>query len=552
MPIDAIQDDELAKCDIRDHERRLEERRPWETTWREVDERFPDGAGGFNQGSPGAIRGQRNYDTTHVTALERFAAAGVAITTPEEKDYIKPRFSDELMKIREVALWCETAGARLYQIRHAARTGFGTAVNEDWGQLGRYGTSLMWTDKRDDYGGMFYRCLHLSECTIDTDFAGLVDTVDRKFTRTAGQIEAFYGGREALTPKMNKALDDNKPHTEFELLHVVTPNRSWDSDKWDFRRFPISSRTLAVDEKLYIRRKGFHTSPISAARHLTTPGEKYGRSPAIKTMPAINGLNAMKLDLLRAGKKAVDPALLFNNENNITRLATKAGGLNPGLVDENGRAMVVRMPGGENGIPYTIEMMASDQQDIKTAFLEDFYKILTDPNSRMTTTEVLEVMSKQGILVRPYASRYATEQQHPMSQHELDCAIRWDPGFPPFPPEVIEEGAWPIVDYDNMLAAMARAESTAKTLRFIEALTPIAQIDDGAVYDYLDTDVMVPGLANEIGVKPSYVRDPKQVAAIRAARAEQQQVAASIEAVQGAASAYQDIAKGNQISEGAA
>jgi len=166
----------------------------------------------------------------------------------------------------------------------------------------------------------------------------------------------------------------------------------------------------------------------------------------------------------------------------------------------------------------------------------------------MTTTEVLEVMSKQGILVRPYASRYETEQQNPMSQRELDLAIRHGQ-LEDFPPEVREAGAWPIIDYDNMLAAMARAESTAKTLRFIEALTPMAQVDGGAVYDYLDTDAMVPGLAEEIGVKASYVRDPKDVAAMREQRAQKQQEAASIEQIQGAADAYQKIAKGNQLSQ---
>jgi hypothetical protein len=79
-----IQDAELAKADLRNHERLVADRMPWEGTFREIDERFPDGAGGFNAMSPGGLRGGRNYDTTHITANERFAAAGVAITTPEE------------------------------------------------------------------------------------------------------------------------------------------------------------------------------------------------------------------------------------------------------------------------------------------------------------------------------------------------------------------------------------------------------------------------------------------------------------------------------------
>lgn len=545
---DKIQDEDLVKADIRDHERRLEERRPWESTWRAIDDRFPSGAGGFNQASPGSIRGAQNFDVTHITANQRFAAALVAITVPQERDYIKPRFADpELMKQRSVQLWCSNSGPRLYAIRYAMRAGFGIAANEDAEQLGRYGTSPVWTDVRPDKTGMFYQTLHLSECTIDVDFGGLVDTVDRKFCRTAAQLEAFFG-REALTPKMIKALETNRPQEEFELLHVVTPNREWDKDRLDWRRMPIVSRYLALDEKLYLRRQGYYTSPISVSRHMTSAGEKYGRSPAIAMLPTINGLQAMKHTTLRAGHKAVDPALLFANEDGITRLATKPGGLNPGLVDDMGRALVARMPGGENGIPYAIEMMQAEQQDIKTAFLEEFYKILTDPNSRMTTTEVLEVMSKQGILVRPFASRYETEKQNPMSQRELDLAIRWGQ-LDPFPPEVVEAGAWPVVDYDNMLSAMAKAEATGKGLRFLEALTPIATVKP-EVYDYVDEDQMVPGLAENIGVPANWVRDPKAVAAIRAKRAEEQQNAIDTEQLAQGAGAYLDVAKANQIAEG--
>jgi hypothetical protein len=546
---DNLQDDELAKGDCRDLERLKDERAPWESTWKSIDDRFPDGAGGFNQASPGTIRGAQNFDTTHITSNDRFSAAGVAITTPEDTLYIRPRFSDpELMKIRRVQLWCEATGERLYNIRHAPHTGFGTAAHEDWDQLGRYGTSPVWTDARPMIG-MFYRALHLAEVFIDTDFAGLVDRVFRLFTKTVRQLEQMLG-RDALTPKMLTALDTpGQENKEFEVLHVVCPNTYWDRDRLDFHRFPISGRYLALDEKIYMQRKGFNSMPISVSRHKTSPGEKYGRSPGTTMLPTIDGVNAMRHTTLRAGHKAVDPALLFNNDGGATKLVTRPGGLNAGFVDDAGHPMVARMPGGEGGLPYAMEMIQQERDVIKTAFLEEFYKILTDPNSRMTTTEVLEVMSKQGILVRPFANRYATEKQTPMSQRELDLCVR-NNQIEPFPPEVLEAGAWPMIDYENPMAAMARAESTGKTLRFIEALAPMAQIDPG-IYDYLDTDEMVPGMAAEIGVKPQYIRPADQVAAMRKARAESQQQAASVEQLQQGSDAYLSLAKANQISEAA-
>lgn len=545
---ETMQDEELAKTDLRDHDRLKAMRMPWESTWREVDERFPNGAGGFTGMTPGQIRGQRNYDGTAIIANQRFAAAGVAITTPEETDYIRPYFTDEnLMKSRRVKLWCEYAGRRLYAIRHAQHTGFVSAANEDWDQLGRYGTSPIWQEATGK--GMFYRTLHLSEVWIDVDFAGLVDRVHREYEKSARQLAQQFG-EENLTPKMRDCLrDGGNPDTKFRILHVVCPNTSWDREKLDHRRFPIASRYLAIEEKIYVRRAGYETMPISVSRHTTSAGEIYGRSPAIDTMPAIQGVNAMRHTTLRAAHKAVDPALLFNNDDGVNRLVSKPGGMNPGFVDDMGRSKVARMPGGEGGLPFAVDMIEQERATIRTAFLEEFYKILTDPNSRMTTTEVLEVMAKQGVLVRPYASRYAMEKQHPMTQRDLDLALRAGQ-LEEFPPEVKEAGAWPMIAYENPLAAMARAEATAKTRRWIEGMQPLAAIDP-SVADLVDAEEIVRGDAEAMGVPTRYVRSPEDIAAIRRKRGEDQQAAIDADQIEKVAGASLDLAKAGQISEAA-
>ena len=42
-----MQDEDLVKADLRNHERLVSERSPWESLYREIDEMFPGGAGGF-------------------------------------------------------------------------------------------------------------------------------------------------------------------------------------------------------------------------------------------------------------------------------------------------------------------------------------------------------------------------------------------------------------------------------------------------------------------------------------------------------------------------
>lgn len=538
--IEKIQDEALAKQDLRDQERLEQLRAPWESVWQEIDERFPHGAGGFSK-QTGPVR-SRNFDSQHVLSLRKFAAAGMAITTPEQDEYIRPFFLDEdLNQERSVQLWRSKAGRRMKQIRHASHTGFTIATHEDWDQLGRYGTSAVWSEARPQ--GMMYRCLHLSEIYIDTDFSGLVDRVHRKLELTARQCEQLFG-LEALSPKMRECLEPgrNKENDKFAILHVVAPNTSWDRDAWDFRRYPISSRYLAMDEKIYVRRKGYRSMPVSVSRHMTSPGEIYGRSPALDVMPNIQGLNTMKHTTLRAAHKAVDPALIFHDDGGAAkRLASKPGGLNAGYVDDRGNPLIHRMPGGENGIPLALEMMEAEKDPIRVSFLEEFYKILTDPNSRMTTTEVLEVMSKQGILVRPYASRYEMEKQHPMTQRDLELMLEAEQ-IEEFPPEVGEAGAWPLIAYENPLAVMARAENTAKSMRYMEAIVPLANAQPD-VLDRINADEMAIGMAEEIGVKPQYIRSDDEVQKIREQRAQDNQAALDAELLEKSAGAVKDLAQ---------
>lgn len=542
---EAIQSEELAKADLAEHDRLAALRSPWEETFREIDARFPNGAGGFDRTTPGQIRGARNYDATHVTANSRFGAAGVAITTPEEDDYIRPYFLDEdLNKLPAVQKWRSRTGRRLKAIRHAAHTGFIIAAHEDWDQLGRYGTSAIWQEATPH--GIFYKCLHLSETYIDVNFAGLVDTVHRRFCLTARKAEQQFG-RENLTPKMIEALTTpGKEHVEFDILHVTCPNTDYDRDAWDHRRFPVSSRYLAIEEKLYLRRKGYSTMPVSVSRNRTSAGEIYGRSPAIDMAPTINGTNAMKLTTLRAAHKAVDPALLFNNDDGVTKLVSKAGGMNPGMVDDMGRPKVVRMPGGEMGVPLALDMIEAEQQLTKSAFLEDFYKILTDPNSRMTTTEVLEVMSKQGVLVRPFAGRYALEKQHPMSQRDMQLSFEAKQ-IEDLPPEVKEAGAWPLVAYENPMAAMARAEGSAKVMRYVEYATTVSALAQTEAADTVDIDMALRKGAENIGIDPEIVRTAQQVQARREAREQANGAAFDMEMVAQGAGAVKDFAQAQQI-----
>lgn len=557
MADEKLQDDELVRAHLRNHDRLVTMRAPWESLWREIDERVspvhsgtigaPTGSAG-RLSRAGTVKGAGNFDTTAVKSLGRFAAAMSAITVPRNVQYIRLKFQDrDLDKLPEVRRWCERAADRLHAIRYAPHASFSVQSTKDFRQLGRYGTAPFLTMERKGVG-LFYRALPLAECYIDEDYSGRVDTVHRRYTLDARQCEQEFG-RDAMTPKMRQAIEDRKSEREFEILHIVCPNADVRADRFDWQGKPVTSTHIALDEKLILRRAGYHSMPISVSRHMSEAGEIYGTSPAMEVLPAIRGANVMKQTILRSAHKMVDPALAFYDDDGITSLVTRPGGANPGLVDDQGRLLVQSLPTGSN-LPIGIEMVNEERADIQAAFLEDFFKILTDPSDRMTATQVLEMVSKQGVLIAPYAGQYETEKQNPVTQRDLDLALRAGQ-VDPFPDVVREAGANPLIQYENPLTRMARAEEAAGLTRWIEALTPLSQTDGGAVFDHIDTDEAAPGLADVLGVRPSWIAPPEKVAAKRKAREDATAAQAGAGQMGEVAGAYLDIAKANQIAEAA-
>ncbi|MBN8848162.1 MULTISPECIES: portal protein [unclassified Sphingomonas] len=557
MADEKLQDDDLVREHLRNHDRLVSMRAPWESLWREIDERVSPinagtiGAPGGEAGRlsrAGTVKGARNFDTTAVKSLGRFAAAMSAITVPRNVQYIRLRFQNgDLDKLPEVRRWCERTADRLHAIRYAAHAAFAVQSTKDFRQLGRYGTAPFAVAERKGVG-VFYQAIPLAECYIDEDYAGRVDTVHRRRTFGTRQLLQEYG-YDALTPKMRDAVDNRKWEREFEVLQIVCPNADVRADRYDWQGKPIASTHIAIDEKAILRRAGYHLMPICVSRHMSEAGELYGTSPAMEVLPSIRSVNVMKQTILRSAHKMVDPALAFYDDDGITSLVTRPGGLNPGLVDDGGRLLVKPLPTGSN-LPIGIDMVNEERADIQTAFLEDFFKILTDPSDRMTATQVLEMVSKQGVLVAPYAGQYETEKQNPVTQRDLDLAMRAGQ-VEPFPDVVIEAGAHPLVEYENPLTRMARAEQATGFTRWVEMMTPLAQTDGGAVFDHINTDEAATGLADVLGVQQSWIATPQEVAAKRKAREDAQAAQAGSQQISDIAGAYLDTARANQIAQAA-
>lgn len=546
---DIIQDEELVKADLRRQQALEAERAPYESTFRDAETLCdPMSAGAFNNGSRSGPERNYNFDSTAMDGLDRFDAALGAITMPKTERWLGATVYDkDLARSPAVQRWLEHYSDRVWDCMYAPHANFGTASSEDRRALGCYGTGALWVDENKGRG-LFFRAIHMSELYIDVDFRGRVDTAHRTFELTARQAAQMFGEAN-LSDKMRQAYADpaKRDSAKFDILHVVRPNEELQEGAFDYRGKPIASRYIARDEKVFLKRSGFHTMPVPVSRNCTAPGQKYGSSPMFKVMGTSRGLQEMAKTILRAGHKAVDPALAFFDDGDISKLVTKPGGLNAGLVNEEGQLLVRPIPtGGDHGI--ALEMQESERQVVKTAFLEDFFRILTDPGDRWTATQVLEMVAKQGVLVGPFADRYESEKVEVLVERAGDILMRAGQ-IAPMPPEMVEAGAFPMVYMKNPLARMARAGEAAAFTRLVEIGVQIASAGRPEALDRIDMDKGIQGVAEVLGVRPSWMLDDDQLAALRQQREQEKAAASAAEVMPAAAGAALNLAKANQVAE---
>lgn len=537
-----------------DHQGRMEsERAIWEPLWRDIDERVdPQAQGGFQATTTLVERGLDNFDATAIEGLDRYTAAIAGLTIPRNARWHGLATPDkDLNRVARVQRWLEHATDRLFACRYAPSAGFEMQATGDIRQGGKYGTAPLLVDEWTGRG-LFYRALPMKETYIDEDFRGRVDTVHRRFELSVRQARQMFG-EEALTDRMMQCWTAEKAakrDEKFEFLHVVCPRADYEPGNPGPMGKPVKSLYIAIDEKAKIRAGGYRRMPIPVSRTIVSPGNTYGRSPAMKAIGHIRTVNAMAKSMLRAMNKAVDPALAFYDDGIISKLVTKPGGLNPGLVDDQGRLLVQAIQSGgdmANGMAF----QDAERQPIRDAFLEQLFAILTDPSDRMTATQVLEMIQKQGVLVGPFAGRHETEKLGPMIERELDILMNARQ-IDPMPPEMTEAGLGVQAIYENPLARMSRAEEAAGFTRWVEIAVQIAgATNDATVFDYVNFDRAIPGVAEVLSVRPSWSNSPEEVEAKRKARSEKEQMAQVSDALPGAAGAALDLAKANQIAAAA-
>jgi hypothetical protein len=542
--------DENALKVIKEQESAAQLRGHLESNWEQIALRvLPNYANQFgNQNRTTLTKGEQNthemVDSTAALALTRFAAAMESMLTPRNSTWHQAIPSDEyLLKDRAVRLWFDDLTRALFRHRYAPKANFASQKHEDYVMLGAFGTGTIYTDALQGMRGekgLRYSACHLGQMYFFENHQGIIDRQYRRFPFTTEQaVERF--GLENLPEVFSAEITKPDAHTkEHWFIHKVAPRDAakYDPERLDVDGMEFYSCYVSLTGKCTVEEGGYHTNPYSISRYVTTPGETYGRSPAMFALPSIKTLNEMKKTVLKQGHRTVDPVLLAHDDGIVDTFSMRPGAVNPGGVNAEGRPLVHALPTGN--IAIGDKLMAIEQHVINDWFLVTLFQILVE-SPQMTATEVIERAREKGALLSPTMGRQQSESLGPMIDREIDLLVR-QRLVPPMPPALLEAKGEYTVRYDSPLSRMARAEHAAGFLRTMEYCTNYVQLTgDASPLDNFNMDVAIPELADIQAVPTKWMESPAGIANKRKQRAQAAQQQAMAEMAPAASSVMKTV-----------
>ena len=546
---------ELIEESIADFERLRSRRSTFDAHFRETAEVVHPHADDF-LGSPrntfggGEKRTHRMYDSTACLALKKFGAIMLSLFAPPSERWHALRTTDEeLNKVPAVKEWFEQVVKLLFAMRSSPRAHYYEQAQELFESEGAFGNGCLFVDGDDDprdaprdadrqrrREGIRYKHLHIGQTYIATGHSGQVDAMYRVMRMTARAAKQRWQARAGL--RVNNARD---PFQEFEFLHVVAPRPDVDPERFDSQGMPWRSLYISLsDRELVEDESGYHEFPYMFPRWSVTPGEDYGRGPAMLVLPNVKVLQVQKRTLLRSWHNAVEPMILLPEDG-----IYGAGGKNPrfmpgapifgGVTDQG----TPRVHAYQNGTEPQLleESMNQEREVINDAFFVTLFKILVD-EPKATATEVLERAQEKGQLIGPAGGRMQSELFGPQIERELGLLQRQGL-LPPYPPEMLEAGGEYKIEYLSPASRLQRSQEISGIPRMIEILLPLSAADPLAL-SILDPEETGRHVAEVLGVPTKLLRSPKAMYALRQQSAQQQQAAQQLAAIEQGAGAAKD------------
>lgn len=519
------------------------ERASWVPDYLELVDYVAPSAGRFytldaNRGDKVA-RSKRVNDSTGRRSLRVMAAGFQAGMSSPARPWFRLSTGDlELDKNHDVRVWLRAVEVKMRTVFSTGNTY--RVLHQLYVELGAFGTAcaVMLPD--------FDNVVHMMPLTVGSyalasDGKNKITCLVRETSMTVGQLVDTFG-YDKCSEHVKNLYDRETLDVWVRMEHVIEPRASHErkagsalasSKKFRSVYYEVGAGSAKHDGLL--RDSGFDVSPILAPRWEVNENDVYGTGPGHEVLPAIRELQHGKLRKAQVIDYQSNPPLAIPSslkEAGVNRLPGGNTYVDTASADNSIRTLFdVKLD-----IAALREDIADVREQIKQHFFEDLFLMMAnDTRSGVTATEVAERHEEKLLMLGPVMERMENELFDPLIDftfNQLEAA-----GALPPPPPVLQ-GRKLSVEYIGLLAQAQRAVALKSVDRLVSTISSIAgATQDPGVWDNLDTDKVVQGYSDGLGVDPNFLRDPKVRDAMRAERAKQQQAQQALAAAEQAANA---------------
>ncbi|MCR9222333.1 MAG: portal protein [Alphaproteobacteria bacterium] len=488
---------------IRRYERAKSRRSGWEEHWRECFAyALPQRDGALSPQTPGAKRTDRLFDSTAPDAVEQLAASLVAELTPPWARWfdLTPGAELDPDQARRLAEPLEEISAVLQA--HFEASNIAVEIHQCYLDLVTVGTASLLFEEADlgERSAFRFTAVPVGQTMFEEGAGGALDLTFRRAELSELQLKARFP--DAPLPDAAQVGEGEDGERRFAVLEAVLPDAP--------RGYRYSAILHGGDGAAALELDGwplaegrFEASPFINFRWMKAPGEIYGRSPVMKTLPDIKTANKVVELILKNATIAVTGIWQADDDGVVNPATIKLapGAIIPKAVGSAGLTPL-QTPGNFDVSQVVLEDV---RKRIRHGLLADRLGPPTDP--KMTATEVLERSAEMGRVLGATFGRLQSELMVPLARRAIAILKR--------------RGEIPELRIDgreialNIVSPIARHRKKAETRNAVQWLEMVQMLGPEAL-GVVDAPATARWFAKQLDVPEHLLRDPAEASQITA------------------------------------
>lgn len=502
----------------------------------------------------GGRKNTRIIDSTATQSAGTLAAGMMSGVTSPARPWFRLSVPDpQLAEVGSVKKW-------LYQVGNIMNTTYLKSnlyniLPTTYGDLGVFGTAAMSVE--EDLSGNVFHCqsFPIGSYSIGKDYRGRINIFSRKFKMTVRQLVDQFG-LENCSTKVQKFWTEGKQTEQWiEVRHLIKPNNDWNPNKLEskYKKFKscyyeCDAGAQGQDKEKYLRESGYDYFPVLVPRWQVTGEDVYATScPGMVCLGDIKQLQLGEKRTLEAIDKIIRPPLIGPSV-----LKNQSGSIVPGGITYSDQRDASNGLRPIYEVNYRIQEMEQKNEQVRTRVKECFFtnmfiNYINNQRSGTTAREVDEAHEEKLLMLGPVLEQLNQDLLDPLI--DLTFNYHMSQGLlPPPPPEL--EGIDLKVEYISIMAQAQKMIGISTTERFVGFMGQLMTMDPGIKHKW-NIDQTVDHYGDSLSIPPDLIFTDEEAAASRAAEAQAQQQAQTMEMLQQGAGIAKDMAGANMEGDNA-